>query len=161
MAPLEVVTPPAQSRPPIAIGPPRARRGSLDRPATLSRLGRLIGRDVVVQLRPGGARGQVRITTRGVLLGPPVARLGVIWALGGHEAPADAVILDSGAWLTVPEHGFLHGEWWSGGDDSAIWAPPRLTITSADSVVHVTVIDGADRTSGGGWPDDVDHGEAA
>ncbi|MBJ7456220.1 MAG: hypothetical protein JHC74_09180 [Thermoleophilia bacterium] len=161
MAPLEVVTPPARSRPAITMVPPRARRAALDHAATLSRLGGLIGRDVVVQLRPGGPGDQIRITTRGVLLGPPVARLGVIWALGGHEAPADAVILDSGAWLTVPEDGFLHGEWWAGGDATVLWAPPRLTITSADSVVHVTVIDGADRASGGRWPDDVDDGDAA
>lgn len=145
----------------MAMVPRQARRATLDRPATLSRLDGLIGRDVVVQMRPGGAGGQVRITSRGVLLGPPVARLGVLWSLGGHEAPADAVILDSGAWLTVPAVGFLHGEWWAGGDDSVIWAPPRLTITFADSVVHITVIDGADRTSGGRWPDDADRGETA
>lgn len=161
MALLEVATLRTRSRSPIARVPPPAGRESLDLAATLSRLDDLIGRGVVVEIRLGTGRGQIRLTTKGVLLGPPTARLGVVWALGGHEAPADAMTLDSGGWMTVPEAGFLRGEWRPGGDGSPLAEPPRLTIAFADSIVRVTVTDGAVRTSGGRWPDDVDHGTAA
>ena len=152
---------PARTAPGAPGVSPLGRREALDLATTLARLDDLLGHEVLVEFRLGGCGGQVRLTTRGVLLGPPVARLGVVWALGRHEAPADAVTLDSGGWLTVPETGFLRGEWWPGGDGFMFSTPPRLTIAFADSIVHVTVLDGPNATRGGGWPDDVDHGAAA
>ena len=116
----------------------------LDFAETLGRLDDLMGEEVVVELRPGGLGGTFHLAARGVLLGPPVARPEV----GRWSAPAagaNAFMLDSGGFLTLPEDGFVFGEWYPGSHAASAPPPPRLSVAFEDAVLHVTVVWGGAR----------------
>lgn len=115
------------------------RSETLDYPSTLARLSRLVGREVLVELRVGDIHGPFRLAARGVLAGTPPGQS----ELTGLRGPGDDLVaftLDNGGFLAVSEEDFVCGEWHAGDDAGQPSAQPRLNVLFADSVLHVAVL---------------------
>lgn len=116
-----------------------ARYEMLDYAATLDRLARLEGREVLVELRVGDVHGPFRLAARGVLVGTPPGQS----ELTGRRGPGDdveAFKLDNGSFLAVKEEDFVRGEWHAGTDGGRPPSQPHLNVVFADSVLYVAVI---------------------
>jgi hypothetical protein len=117
----------------------------LDYAATLAKLGDLVGREVLVELRVGDLQGPFRLAARGVLVGPPTGQA----ELTERRADGDdleAFMLDNGGFLAVKEDEFVEGHWHAGDDEGQFSAQPRLNIAFTDSALHVAVLWRHDRT---------------
>lgn len=128
------------------------RHDTLNYAATLARLRRLRGREVLVQLRVGGAHGPFRLAARGILLGEHPGQA----ALTGRRDLGDdveAFSLDTGGFLAVREADFVRGEWHAGDDEAEAPSQPYLDVVLSDSVLHVAVLWRRDAATG--WPADA------
>src|SRR5680860_34189 len=83
-----------------------ARYETLDYAATLDRLTRLEGREVLVELRVGDVHGPFRLAARGVLVGPPPGQSGLTERRGPGD-DVEAFKLDNGGFLVVKEGDFV------------------------------------------------------
>lgn len=123
------------------------RYDTLDYEATLARLDRLVGREVLLEVRVGDRHGPFRLAAKGVLLGPPPGQPG----LTGRRPDGDdleAFMLDTGSFFTVKEKDFAHAEWHAGSDENQFSAQPRLNIVFTDSVLHIAIVGRHDVTTG-------------
>ncbi|MGD9572365.1 MAG: hypothetical protein AB7V62_10795 [Thermoleophilia bacterium] len=111
---------------------------ALDYDATIGKLRELAGREVIVELRIGGARGPCRLAARGVLTGHP-PRQEDLTARRDDGDDIEAFMLDGGGFLAVEEAAFRGGEWHAGSDEGQFSAQPRLNVLFEDAVLHVAV----------------------
>jgi hypothetical protein len=125
------------------------RHDTLNYSATLARLRRLRGREVLVQLRVGDMHGPFRLAARGVLVGEPPGQAGLTdrRELGDD---VEAFRLDTGGFLAVREADFVRGEWHAGDDEAELPSQPHLNLVFADSVVQISVLWRHDAATG--WP---------
>jgi hypothetical protein len=111
----------------------------LDYAGALGKLNGLIGRDVLVELRVGGLHGPCRLAARGVVVGSPSGQL-KLTARRSADDDLEAFLLDTGAFLTVKEQDFVHGQWHAGNDEGQRPTQPHLNLAFTDSVLHVAVV---------------------
>ena len=116
-----------------------ARYETLDYAATLDRLTRLEGREVLVELRVGDVHGPFRLAARGALVGPPPGQSGLTERRGPGD-DVEAFKLDNGSFLAVKEGDFVRGEWHAGSDEGQPPSQPHLNVVFSDSVLYVAVL---------------------
>ena len=116
-----------------------ARLETLDYAATLARLTRLEGREVLVELRVGDIHGPFRLAARGVLVGTPPGQSGLTERRGSGD-DVEAFMLDNGGFLAVKEEDFVRGEWHAGSDEGQPPSQPHLNVVFSDSVLYVAVL---------------------